>query len=139
MPRMPGEAQHLGDAGFSATVDRLRDELRASRRDDEQFGDLRARRELDRLWAVSADRPFLSRPGTWGRVRGLVLRPPKAVLRRLMRWYVQPLALDQRQFNAGVPRLADELAAELVRLEKRLERLESGNGEAESDAPRSSR
>jgi hypothetical protein len=134
---MPSEAQHLQDVELQATVDRLRHELRQSGRDD--TGDLRARRDLDRLWAVSADRPFLSRPGAWGRLRGLLLRPPKAVLRRMMRWYVEPLAMDQRQFNAGLLRLVDELAAELARLREQLERLESGNREAESDGPRPSR
>ena len=30
------------------------------------------RREAEPLWAVSAERPFMSRPGAWGRARGLV-------------------------------------------------------------------
>src|SRR4051794_493049 len=83
------------------------------------------RREAEALWAVSADRPFLSRPGAWGRARGLALRPPKTVLRKLMRWYVEPLAADQRRFNAALLRLADALAeraeAERSRLERRLD------------------
>ena len=131
----------MRDAELDVTVARLKEALRATGVDDGvgPAGYLPARRELDRLWAVSAERPYLSRPGFWGRLRGLVLVPPKAVLRRLMRWYVEPLATDQRQFNAGVLRLADELGAELARLEKRLERLEQGNLEAESDEPRSAR
>jgi hypothetical protein len=139
IPRMPQEPQQLRDAELDLTIERLKEALRASGANDGDgtAGYLQARRELDRLWAVSAERPFLYRTGFWGRLRGLVLVPPKAVLRRLMRWYVEPLATDQRQFNAGVLRLADELGAELARLDKRLELLEQGNREAESDEPRS--
>jgi SAM-dependent methyltransferase len=68
------------------------------------------RRAAEELWAVSADRPFLYRPGRLGRLRGLALVPLKVVLRKLMRWYVEPLAADQRRFNAAVLRLADSLA-----------------------------
>jgi SAM-dependent methyltransferase len=68
------------------------------------------RREAEALWDVSAERPFLSRPGRWGRLRGLLLTPAKGALRKLMRWYVEPLAADQRRFNAAVLRLADGLS-----------------------------
>ncbi len=68
------------------------------------------RREADSLWAVSAERPFLSRPGTLGRARGIVLTPAKSVLRKLMRWYVEPFAAEQRRFNAAVLRLVDALS-----------------------------
>jgi predicted SAM-dependent methyltransferase len=77
-----------------------------------------ARSELDHLWAVTADRPFRFRPGRWGRVRGLVLIPIKAVLRPLMRWYVEPLAFEQREFNAATLRLVDELLAHHKMLEQ---------------------
>jgi hypothetical protein len=84
--------------------------------------DLPSRRELDRLWNVSAERGYASRPGTLGRVRGAVLLPFKWVLRRLMRWYVEPMASDQRAFNLAVVRTLDELAdwtrAELARIER---------------------
>ena len=76
-----------------------------------------ARRELDRLWAVTAERPYRFRPGRWGRLRGLALIPIKALLRPLMRWYVEPLAGEQREFNASVLRLADELSEHFLRLE----------------------
>jgi hypothetical protein len=33
----------------------------------------------------------------------------KAVLRKLMRWYVEPVAYDQRSFNAVTLRLIDDL------------------------------
>ena len=34
-----------------------------------------------------------------------------------MRWYVEPLAYDQRSFNAAVLRLIDDLDERLTRLE----------------------
>ena len=70
---------------------------------------LAARTEAERLAGVTADRPYLYKPGPVGRVRGLVLIPLKFVLRKLMRWYVEPLAVDQRAFNASVLRLSDSL------------------------------
>ena len=68
------------------------------------------RDEAERLWSVSAERPFLYRPGAWGRARGLLLAPPKSFLRKLVRWYVEPLAYDQRRFNAAALKLVDALS-----------------------------
>jgi SAM-dependent methyltransferase len=102
------------EAELEAIVARLRDEVERWDGDspDNSQADpfLLRRREADALWAVSAERPFLTRPGPWGRVRGSLLRPLKALLRKLMRWYVEPLAADQRRFNAAVLRLSDALA-----------------------------
>jgi hypothetical protein len=115
------------DLEIEAILARLRAEIRAGppsvREEDDAAGMvLQSRRQLDRLWAVSTDRPFLSRPGGWGRVRGALLMPAKWVLRKLMRWYVEPLAVDQRAFNAAVMRALDEqiawMRAELDRLER---------------------
>src|SRR2546426_843049 len=64
-----------------------------------------ARDEAERVWPVSAERPHASRPGALGRLRGVILAPLKGVLRRLMRWYVEPLASDQKAFNAAALRL----------------------------------
>jgi O-antigen chain-terminating methyltransferase len=102
------------EAEFEAIFTRLRAEV--ERWDTESETDAGGddypsrRREAEALWAVSAERPFLSRPDAWGRARGLALRPAKSVLRKLMRWYVEPLAADQRRFNAAVLRLADALS-----------------------------
>ncbi|MBA2641392.1 MAG: hypothetical protein H0U82_00530 [Actinobacteria bacterium] len=41
----------------------------------------------------------------------------KAVLRKLMRWYVEPVAYDQRSFNAAALRLVDDLQEQVDRLE----------------------
>jgi hypothetical protein len=71
----------------------------------------RAREEAERMWPVTADRPYLAAPGLRGQIRGLLLRPVKGVLRRLMRWYVEPPWIEQRRFNAAVLRLLDDLRA----------------------------
>jgi SAM-dependent methyltransferase len=85
------------------------------------------REEAERLWSVSAERPFLYRAGAWGRARGLLLLPAKTFLRKLMRWYVEPLALDQRRFNGAVLKLVDALSERADRglgeLERRLDEL----------------
>src|SRR6516165_10094306 len=78
-----------------------------------------ARAEAERLWPVSADRSLRLRPG----VRGGIGTPVKAVLRKMMRWYVEPLAYDQRSFNAAALRLVDDLQQQVDRLEAELERL----------------
>ena len=100
---------------LTALIAQLRDEVRRSGADPGGGGSdrLAARAEAERLWPVSADRSLRLRPG----VRGGVGTPVKAVLRKLMRWYVEPLAYDQRSFNAAVLRLLDELEERVERLE----------------------
>jgi hypothetical protein len=99
------------------------------------------RDEAERLWSVSAERPFLYRAGAWGQARGLLLVPIKSSLRKLMRWYVEPLALDQRRFNAALLKLVDALSeradAGLGRLEQRLGELDprvEAQGRRESES-----
>jgi len=75
-----------------------------------------ARAEAERLWPVSADRNLRLRPGA----RGGLGTPAKAVLRKLMRWYVEPVAYDQRSFNAAALRLIDDLEDRVARLEAEL-------------------
>ena len=105
------------DALFRA----LREEVRRSGADpggapggDEDRQAVRA--EAERLWPVSADRSLRLRPG----IRGGVGTPVKAVLRKLMRWYVEPLAYDQRSFNAAALRLIDDLQEQVSSLEAEL-------------------
>ena len=118
------------EAEIAAIVDRLRAELEATPAGadaagvDEPLGPLPSRRRAEKLRGVTAERPYLAREGAWGRVRGMLLTPPKALLRRLMRWYVEPLATDQRQFNAAALRLVDELHEQVLRLEQRVRELE---------------
>ena len=128
---MPSDDAKNGDsAGVSSTgsVDveelfrALREEVRRSGADPGASGgdeDERriARAEAERLWPVSADRSLRLRPG----VRGGMGTPVKAVLRKLMRWYVEPLAYDQRSFNAAALRLIDDLQEQVDRLQAELE------------------
>ncbi|RDI74304.1 hypothetical protein Gocc_1880 [Gaiella occulta] len=124
---MPGESdENDAAAGVSAPepvdvealIEALREEVRRSGADPGgahgDGSDRRAARdEAERLWPVSADRSLRLRPG----VRGGVGTPVKAVLRKLMRWYVEPLAYDQRSFNAAVLRLIDDLQEQVERLQ----------------------
>ena len=127
---MPEEATDNGfpsaeevdvDALFAA----LREEIRRSGADpgagNEPGDRLAARAEAERLWPVSADRALRLRPG----VRGGLGTPVKAMLRKLMRWYVEPLAYDQRSFNAAALRLIDDLERRVAQLEGELAHLRS--------------
>ena len=128
---MPSDDAKNGDsAGVSADAAAdvealfraLREEVRRSGADpgaaagDEEERRV-ARAEAERLWPVSADRSLRLRPG----VRGGIGTPVKAVLRKLMRWYVEPLAYDQRSFNAATLRLIDDLQDQVDRLQAELE------------------
>jgi hypothetical protein len=123
-----GGAESAESAGTSVDVEelfqKLREEVRRSGSDPgSASGDPDERRdaraEAERLWPVSADRSLRLRPG----VRGGLGTPVKAVLRKLMRWYVEPLAYDQRSFNAAALRLIDDLQEQVERLEAELEQL----------------
>ena len=132
------EAKNPAPAGISspeeidvaALFDRLREELRrGAAAGASPNAELAANRALaERFWPVTAERE------AGGGIKGIV----KRVLRKLMRWYVEPLAADQRVFNDSVLKLVDALseradasaagreqAERLVReLEERLTRLE---------------
>ncbi len=123
-----GGAENARSAGDSVDVEelfqRLREEVRRSGSDPgaaEGGEDERrvARADAERLWPVSADRSLRLRPG----VRGGVGTPVKAILRKLMRWYVEPLAYDQRSFNAATLRLVDDLQRQVDELRAELDAL----------------
>jgi SAM-dependent methyltransferase len=142
------EAKNPAPAGISspeeidvaALFDRLREELRRGAvHEDSQGAEFASTRALaERFWPVTAERP------AGGGLKGVV----KRVLRKIMRWYVEPLAADQRVFNDSVLKLVDALseradasaaareqAERLVHeLEERLERLER-RGPATGGAP----
>jgi hypothetical protein len=125
--------ESAGDSSESAVdvqelLERLREEVRRSGSDPGSTAGAAsgsaeerraARAEAERLWPVSADRSLRLRPG----VRGGLGTPVKAVLRKLMRWYVEPLAYDQRSFNAATLRLVDDLQQQVDRLQAELEAL----------------
>jgi SAM-dependent methyltransferase len=132
------EAKNPAPAGISSPeeidvaglFERLSEELRrgagAGPSPAAEFASTRALAE--RFWPVTAERE------AGGGLKGFA----KRVLRKLMRWYVEPLAADQRVFNDSVLKLVDALseradaavagreqAERLVReLEERLTRLE---------------
>ena len=133
---MPGEGDESSlTSGISpsepidvaALFDSLREEVRRSGGDagggrGDPDDRLAARAEAERLWPVSADRGLRLRPG----VRGGIGTPVKWVLRKAMRWYVEPLAYDQRSFNAAVLRLVDDLQARIDELERELAAVRTG-------------
>jgi SAM-dependent methyltransferase len=132
------EAKNPAPAGISspeeidvaALFERLREELRRGAvQGDSRGAEFASTRALaERFWPVTAERPAGGGP------KGAA----KRFLRKLMRWYVEPLAADQRVFNDSVLKLLDALseradsassareqAERLVReLQERLERLE---------------
>jgi hypothetical protein len=134
---MRDKASGATDEELAVLIARLRAEVRAgggsmtSLDDATSVASLATRQQAEELWAVTADRAFLSKPGRWGQARGAVLAPVKVVLKKLMRWYVEPGLMDQRTFNAAMLRLVDELqqqtAAHVRKLEERLARLEEGD------------
>jgi SAM-dependent methyltransferase len=101
----------------AAIVERLREEvakpgmLATANGDSRRAPRLAARAQAERFWLVSAERPLERRPG----LKGAVLHPVKAVLRKLMRFYVEPLAAEQRAFNDASLKLADATGEELDR------------------------
>ena len=119
----------------AALVERLREELAGGANGAEGRSRLlAARHRAERVWAVTAERPLHRRPG----LRGLLAAPVKRLLRPFLRWYVEPLAAEQRVFNDAVLKLIDGALAELdgvakshesgartlAELEERLTRLE---------------
>jgi SAM-dependent methyltransferase len=131
------EARNPAPAGISSPeidvadlFERLREELRRGAGSGDGRGtDFAATRALaERFWPVTAERDAGGGP------KGLV----KRFLRKLMRWYVEPMAADQRVFNDSLLKLVDALSERadvaaqaradgerLVReLEERLARLE---------------
>jgi O-antigen chain-terminating methyltransferase len=119
------EEEMRATAGISASDDvdvaalyrQLKEELGRGGPQDGAAGgsQLAATRSLaERFWPVSAERDAGGGP------KGFV----KRVLRKLMRWYVEPLAADQRVYNDAVLKLIDALS-------ERADRAEAGRADAE--------
>jgi SAM-dependent methyltransferase len=93
----------------AALYEQLREELgRGSGGAADEATRLASARSLaERFWPVSAERDAGGGP------KGLV----KRLLRKLMRWYVEPLAADQRVYNDAVLKLVDALSERADRSE----------------------
>src|ERR671937_2369226 len=93
------------DVDADVLFDRLRAELRrGTPAGDERGAELASARALaERFWPVTAERDAGGGP------KGIV----KRVLRKLMRWYVEPLAADQRVYNDALLKLVDGLSERL--------------------------
>jgi hypothetical protein len=120
----PAAGENGGSAGFSRQGDvdvatlfaQLKEEVRrvgsrAAAGSGPSSERVNARSAAERLWPVSADQP----PAGRGGAAGAALKPVKLVLRRLMRWYVEPVFADQRAFNDAVLRLIDDIYEQLDR------------------------
>jgi SAM-dependent methyltransferase len=91
------------DVDVAALFEQLRTELRRGAAARASSGaTIAATRALaERFWPVTAERDVGRGPKAFA----------KRVLRKLMRWYVEPLAADQRLFNDTVLKLLDALSA----------------------------
>jgi len=99
------------NADVAALFARLKEEVHAAgpRTGDAPPAQIRlsVRDQAERLWPVSSERPIVGKGG-----------PLKTVLRRLMRWYVEPAFADQRAFNDAMLKLVDDLDERIQRLER---------------------
>ena len=83
---------------------------------DRDRRDVGAVRNLaERFWPVSADKPLERRPGP----KGWLAHQVKRVLRKLVRWYVEPAFAEQRIVNDALLRLVDDLSRRVDELERR--------------------
>src|SRR5262245_5073318 len=127
---------------------RLQDEVRwggSAPADGDRSARVAWRGHAERTWPVSAERPIRRRPG----VRGFFAYGLKKALRPFLRWYVEPLAAEQRSYNDARLKLVDELSERadqaasreeaalrsLTELEERLARLERRPARGGEPAP----
>jgi hypothetical protein len=101
----------MSELSVEEVYERLREAL------DRGSRDLASTRGLaERFWPVSPDKPLERRPGAKGRVAFQA----KRILRKLMRWYVEPAWSEQRIVNDALLRLVDDLQRRVDELERRL-------------------
>jgi SAM-dependent methyltransferase len=100
--------EHVDVAALFAS---LQEQLRSGGASSTRAGDGRppvrisARTAAERFWPVSGERALQPTPG----VRGAIKRFVQRAIRRALRWYVEPLAADQRSFNDAALKLIDDL------------------------------
>jgi hypothetical protein len=109
-------------------VARLQGELRRSGAVAEEGGQRGIawgpRAHAEQFSHVTLDHPLLYKSGTWGRIRGTLLAPIKLVLRKLIRWYVEPAFAQQRDFNASALVALEELSERVDALTAEVSRRE---------------
>ena len=116
----PEDIQAASDeVDIAALYARLRQEIRrtgAVERNGNERSSARAavRGFAERYWAVTAERRLERRPG----LKGALAFPVKKLLRPFLRWYVEPLAYDQRMFNDAALKLIDALYEEVDRVDR---------------------
>jgi SAM-dependent methyltransferase len=118
------------EVDVDALFARLQDEVRwggSAPADGDPGARVAWRGQAERTWPVSAERPIRRRPG----VKGFFAYGLKKALRPFLRWYVEPLAAEQRSYNDALLKLVDELAE----LEERLARLERRRAAGGASAP----
>jgi hypothetical protein len=103
----PGPAEVSVDEVY----ERLKEALDRDKRDPAAVRGL-----AERFWPVSADKPLERRPGA----KGWLSFQVKRVLRKLMRWYVEPALAEQRIVNDALLRLTDDLTRRVDSLEAQL-------------------
>jgi SAM-dependent methyltransferase len=101
-------ASSAGNLDLDALIARLRDEVAWGENGASALTTrARARSAAEQFWAVTAEHPPHG---------GASARFVKRALRRLLRWYVEPLAQQQRSFNDAALKLIDALFEEVDRL-----------------------
>jgi len=136
------------EVDVDALFARLQEEVRwggSAPVDGDRSVHLAWRNQAERMWPVSAERLIRRRPG----VRGFVAYGVKKALRPFLRWYVEPLAAEQRGYNDALLKLVDELSERadvaarreegahrsLTELEERLARIERRPAAGGAPAP----
>ncbi len=103
---MPGANAGVSPVDVAELMERLKEELgRAGAASANGSHRHAVRTQAERMWPVSAERPIERRGG----VKGSVAYVLKLGLRPFLRWYVEPLAAEQRAFNDAVLKLIDDL------------------------------
>lgn len=91
------------EVDVDALFARLQEEVRWG---GDRNGRVAWRGQAERTWPVSAERPIARRPG----LRGLVAYGVKKAVRPFLRWYVEPMAAEQRAYNDALLKLVDDLS-----------------------------
>jgi O-antigen chain-terminating methyltransferase len=103
----PGAGTSADDVDVPMLLARLREEVRIASTGRPLNGSpaAAARAAAEASWAVTTDRPIER--------RGALTYALKRVIRKLIRWYVEPLAVEQRTYNDALLKLVYDLSDRL--------------------------